>query len=390
MEASQPSAAGPAVDQARTEPKKDSTQPQPVVIGLLAAPGISATFAEELRAGLPDILHERFPKSEWKVENQVEPLAGPPGTDVDLVQLARRRMLDRGWNIAVVLTDLPIHVGHRPVTAHVSVTLGVGVVSVPALGPIATENLVRQTVLRVIEGLIAETARGRKRVTTEIWRRPGLRARLSGLAHPVGTVVVPQDDTVQFVTDTAGGNLRLVIGMVRANRPWHLIAGLSRALVAALGAAAFTLTSPGVWRIANGLSWPRLLILCLGAIAGTCLLLITVHGLLEQLPQQAAARQRVLLFNLATTLTIALGVVTHYLALFVISLLAGAALIAPQVFGKEIGHAVGLTDYIRLAWLVTTLGTIGGALGAAVESDRAVREAAYGYRPEERRPTDTG
>jgi hypothetical protein len=41
-----------------------------------------------------------------------------------------------------------------------------------------------------------------------------------------------------------------------------------------------------------------------------------------------------------------------------------------------------------LAWLVTTLGTVGGALGAAIESDRAVREAAYGFRPEERHPTD--
>src|SRR4030081_3315614 len=111
MEASQSSPAGPAVDQARTEPKKESTQAQPVAIGLLAAPGISATFAEELRVGLPDILHERFPKSEWKVENQVEPLAGPPGTDVDLVPLARRRMLDPGWNISVVLTGLPIPVG---------------------------------------------------------------------------------------------------------------------------------------------------------------------------------------------------------------------------------------------------------------------------------------
>jgi hypothetical protein len=363
---------------------------QPVVIGVLAAPGISATFAEELHSDLPVTLHERSPTTQWKIETQVEPLAGPPGTDVDLVQLARRRMLDRSWNMAVVLTDLPIHVGRRPVTAHVSVTLGVGVISVPALGPIATESLVRQTVLRVIEGLTAESARGRDRVTTEIWHRPGFRARLHSFMHPVGRVLVQQEDTVQFVTDTAGGNLRLVIGMVRANRPWHLIAGLSRALVAALGAAAFTLTSPGVWRIANGLTWPRLLILSLGAIAGTCLLLITVHSLLEPLPSQPAARQRILLFNLATTLTIVLGVITHYLALFVITIVAGLALIAPPVFGREIGHAVAVTDYLRLAALVTTLGTIGGALGAAVESDRAVREAAYGYRPEERRPTDTG
>lgn len=44
-----------------------------------------------------------------------------------------------------------------------------------------------------------------------------------------------------------------------------------------------------------------------------------------------------------------LGVITHYLALFVITLVAGLALIAPAVFRHKIGNAVGVTDYFRLA-----------------------------------------
>jgi hypothetical protein len=72
--------------------------------------------------------------------------------------------------------------------------------------------------------------------------------------------------------------------------------------------------------------------------------------------------------------------VTHYLALFVICTVAAAALIPPSVFQMQIRHEIGAADYLKLAWLVTSLATIGGALGAAVENESAVREAAYGYR----------
>jgi hypothetical protein len=352
----------------------------------VAAPGLATDYAESLQRDLPNLLKIRFPGEDWKVEVVPEPLAGPPGQDVDLVQIAWRRMIDQGWSLAVCLTDLPIHVGRRPVTAHVSVTLAVGLISVPALGAVATGARVRQTVLRVIEGLSAESERGRHQVTAELWRRPGLRARLRHVAFPVGKPTVREQDTIQFLTDTTRGNLRLVLGMVRANRPWRFITGLSRALVAALAAAALTVTSPGVWRISNGLTFVRLLILSVGVILGTTLLLIGVHRLFEPLPRGESGRDRVMLFNIATALTIGLGVLAHYVALFLLTLLAAVTLIAPPVLAHELGHAVGLRDYLRLVCLVTILGTIGGALGAAVESDQAVREAAYGYRAEEHRP----
>ncbi|GII25271.1 hypothetical protein [Planosporangium mesophilum] len=43
---------------------------------------------------------------------------------------------------------------------------------------------------------------------------------------------------------------------------------------------------------------------------------------------------------------------------------------------------MGLTDQLKLARLASSLATLGGALGAAAQSDEEVREAAYGYQPD--------
>src|SRR4051794_8578919 len=109
--------------------------PNRAVLGLLAAPGLTSDLAEKLAKDLPDRLSERFPDTSWEVKVVEEPLAGAPDRGLDLVKVARERMIAEGWDLAVCLTDLPLHVHRRPVTAHASVSLAVGVVSVPALGP---------------------------------------------------------------------------------------------------------------------------------------------------------------------------------------------------------------------------------------------------------------
>ena len=49
------------------------------------------------------------------------------------------------------------------------------------------------------------------------------------------------------------------------------------------------------------------------------------------------------------------------------------------VFAAVVAEPVGAAEYVRLAWLTATLATVGGALGAGLETDEAVREAAYSY-----------
>jgi hypothetical protein len=66
-----------------------------------------------------------------------------------------------------------------------------------------------------------------------------------------------------------------------------------------------------------------------------------------------------------------------YGALYVLALGASFWFVMPQVWVAQVGHPASLRDYFELAWLVSSLAMIGGALGAALESDEAVREAAY-------------
>jgi uncharacterized membrane protein len=377
---------------ADSDSREGESARKPLIVGLLTAPGLAHKVAVRLARRLSSTLGERFPGFEWQTAVKEEGLAGasPSASRVDLVQISRRRMLEEGWDFVICLTDLPLHLGRRPVTAHASVALGVGLVSVPALGAVDLENRVRQAVLRLIDGLLDERTDHRPKERGARRRRVvRMRRHLHLMSSPVGYADVGDDRTIRFVTAVGRGNFRLLVGMVRANRPWLLISGLSRALVGALGTTAFGLASTGVWKLADGMGWARLVALCLGSLFLTCLSLIVVHELWERSPGPEA-RERVVLFNLATTITITLGVLTLYVALLVVIAAAAATLIAPGVLESELHHSVDAGDYLRLAWVVTSLATLGGALGAAVESDEAVRAAAYGYHPHDDEDADAG
>jgi hypothetical protein len=64
-------------------------------------------------------------------------------------------------------------------------------------------------------------------------------------------------------------------------------------------------------------------------------------------------------------------------------MLAAALLLVPgDLMGIAVGRPVGAADQISLVWLATSIATLGGALGAALENRETVREAAYTYQPD--------
>jgi hypothetical protein len=350
-----------------------------IAVGLIAAPGAVSDLAEQLAPELQARLSELYPDAEWHVRPVVDGLVAPPASTTELIDAAHERLLREDWEMALCLTDLPLRVGRRAVVGHASPTHRVALLSVPALGAARLRRRALDTALGLLSILLGEEAEhaaagGRER------RHAHLRDRLVELADLADED--PEHGPTGLAALARGGRLRLLVGMVRANRPWRLTARLYRALIAALATIAFALVSDDVWRIAESLSAFRLAVLTLLSVAVTVAALIVVHGLWEP-GGGGRARDQVLLFNAATTATVIIGVFSLYLTLLVLALAGAGLIITPDALAAALGSSAGFTDYLKLAWFVSSLATVGGALGASLESDEAIHEAAYGYRPKE-------
>jgi uncharacterized membrane protein len=350
-------------------------EPDVLTIGVLVAHDSSHALAQQLARELPDALHEHFPGVTFRAELGDAAVADPAATPRELLETVRRHLLAKGWGLAVGLTGLPLHAGRRPVTAYASATQSVGLVSIPALGAVGLHRRLRETVRHLIEGLLGESLGAGSRGDGGA-RHTRIGERLRELSSPLGRARVRDDGTLRFAGAVLRGNLRLLVGMVRANDPVTVITRLSAAMVGAFGTGSFALVSSNLWSLADALTFPRLLALALLSVAVTCIALVVAHGLWER-AASPAARERVVLFNLATTTTLALGVMSLYVGLFAVFAVAAGVFIPPGHLHANIGHPVDVLDYLQLAWFVASIAVVGGALGSLVESDDAVRDAAY-------------
>jgi hypothetical protein len=352
-------------------------------LGLIVTPAIDREVAEELRDDLTEALADRYPQVAWEINLAHEKLASPPAHLTELVAAARDRLLAEDWDLAVAVTEVPLRISRRPLVSHASRSHSVALVSLPALGVVQRRRRLLSGVLDAIARLIGdrpEEGGGRSPAA-----RLGVERRLAELAADVDED--PDGQGVIFLARVLSGNIRLLAGMVWANHPWRLVGHLWRAMLGAVAALVFALVQVESWQIATTLSPVRLAIPTIASIAAAAVALIIAHQLWEQAPDPRV-REQVALFNLVTTATVLFGVGVLYLSIFLVSLLGAVVLIEPSLLARSIGreHA-DIWAYLRLAWLASSLGTIGGALGATLETDETVREAAYAHQPEdERRP----
>ena len=360
----------------RAESVPDTSQQAELVVGLLAAPGPASELTESLVEEIASRLAVQLPGARWRIEFVSDRLVEPPADLSALIAAGRRMLLERGWDLVVCVTDLPLQTARRPVIAHVSATHGVAVLSMPALGPVAVRRRTAETIVRLVGQILGDLAQ-----TAGATERPALAETVSRRMRELGARTERGEHGVGFVARVVTGNIWLLLGMLRANRPWRLALRLMRALAVAFAAGVFALVTSDIWRLAHYLGPLRLAVIALGSVAAITVTIIVSTGLWERSPQPAA-REQVALFNVVTAATVGLGVAVLYLALFIAMLAAALLLVPGDLLGQVLGHPAGVADQVSLAWLATSIATLGGALGAALETGETVREAAYTYQPD--------
>lgn len=210
----------------------------------------------------------------------------------------------------------------------------------------------------------------------------------AGRLAPIHPVPVGGEETadLRYVVSGPRGYLRVLAGMVRANRPWRLVPGLSKALAAALATGAVATVNSTAWSLAEALSAPRLVIAMVGSVGVMIGWLIVDAQLWHRSAEGSLeARQRARLYNASTVVTVGIGVLVCYVGLMVINLVWALFILNDQVFASMTRTPLHATGYWTLSWFVASVATVGGALGSGLESDEAIRAAAYSKREQERR-----
>ena len=289
----------------------------------------------------------------WDVEVVSEPFTvACEDVDTALSRLTDRAR-DHDWDVVVGLTELPLRDDHgRYLLVETDPQARTAVLSLPALGGFRLHRRSRHALRELVRGMADGDPSADQRV------------------------LLPRRT----------GRWRLLLGMVLANRPWLLVPGLKTALVAALTTGAISTVNSTIWLLAGSLSWWRLVIASIVSITLIVGWLVIDGGLWDRPDDDSpAARERSRLYNTSTLLTLSAGVVICYIALYVLNLVWALFVLDPAVMGGYLRMPVGYGDLFVLSWFVASAATVGGALGSGLESDDAIRAAAYSKREEDRR-----
>lgn len=423
----------------------DETMPEKeqINIGIIAAPERAADITRNIIGNLSNQLCEKMDNEvQWKVEEVIDPLTGAAEAAQDILYNATHIKNNKKWDYAVCLTDLPIFYHKDIVAADISFHYNVAQISIPAFGWIPMQKRIEMTIIHLLAELHENdttdqpkyynsslSEKQQEKSITHLFKRqfpimpirrqenPDISFK-SRLAHVHnGQTELENDDAHDFheeqsskakingkteenhdvndnnidvrfiVYPRLNGRFRLILGMTFANNPMKIMLSFKNMIAIAFTTGAFALIFPTIWNLGQLFSIYRLIGIMCAAIFGLVAWIIAAHHLWEYPSKRNKPNIR-RLYNLATTSTLIIDVITYYIFMFILFLVACTILIPVDYFQSMIkDYSDGLPtiiNYIRVAWATASITTIVSAIGAGLENEELVRGITYGYRQSRR------
>ena len=341
-----------------------------VIVGLIADPGLPERIADRLQENLADDLANEIDGStDWQIEVSSETLPLTSRGEIPLAEQGPRLLEQHGWDAVAYLTDLPRRYHGQPIVAELVSAAGIILVSLPALGAHRVAARTRALLVPLLTSLAG---------ATDAAAAADHARRGTSIQHTTA------DGAHYLIRSGRIHRLRLLAGMVRNNQPGTLLPALSSTAAAGIGTGAFGIFYASIWSMADALPPARLALISLGVTLALSLWLIFYNGLWTA-AREMDGRGSPWLDNAATVITVGLSVALMYVLLYLVLLGAALTVITGDYLAGQLDHPVSIADYLRLAWLAASLGTMGGAIGSNFDSEHAINRATYSRREYERR-----
>ncbi|WP_020007665.1 hypothetical protein [Salinicoccus albus] len=339
-------------------------------------------------------------KYEWQLEFYEDSLTGGTTDSREVLKTSRSRKLEQEWDFVIALTDLPIFNNEKAVVAEVFKNADAAYISLPGLGFAPKYKRIREASLQLMNEMhYGSSERERQEAEEYIQSQEEdyeelrnknpkklLGNRLLELFSPI-TRELPEDDAdidVRFTVKSQGSSqIRIVSGMVYANRPWELFPAFAKIVIIAFTTGSYALVFPTLWQLSTTYSAGRGVLVAIASILALVTWIILSHGLWERKEEQNHEYLRKL-YNATTFFTLLMTVVMYYGILFIMFTLTTLILIPPEQVTSNISSEATFGNYLYVSWLGASIATIIGAIGSALENKEVILNSTYGYRQQKR------
>ncbi len=374
-------------------------------LGLITAPDYAEEIIDDLIDDLPRHLkHYVNNDVTWEIECHVDSWTGGTNRADRAIEWTKAEMSNKGWDYAITLTDLPLFDGKKPIIAEVHSDEHVAFISLPGFGFAPMKKRVRESILQMMNEIYygsSERERKESEQTQECNEKSNDGIQYQSSKSLIGqrffeklsplereTSNTKNSTHARFtVQSEKKGLLRIISGMINANRPMKLFKAFLNIVIIAFTTGAYALVFPTIWGLSTHFSTIRAIVLMLVAILSLVAWIITSNNLWESKVKDEHAFLGKL-YNATTFFTLLLTVVMYYVLLFVMFMVLTSLLIPPSQAEENMTvSAVNISSYAYTTWIATSLSTIIGALGSSVNNEDVLLNSTYGYRQQQRQQT---